>query len=82
MTKNLHDLSEPECKLLLLLLHNLQKKDRVVVNEYRMAKVIGARPGDIYLYLKKFKKLKYIKLYKRVMFKNIITYCELYNEWE
>lgn len=76
---HLNNLSEKECKLLLLIRHTLQTKNRMVINEFRLAKLIGSRPEDIYYYLKKLKRLGYIKLYKRVMFKNIITYCEIIN---
>ena len=79
MKKNYSDLSDKEYKLLKVISYKLQNKKRLVINEFTLARIIDVSPDKIYWYLKRLKRLGYIKLYKRVMFKNIITYCEILN---
>ena len=79
MKKNYSDLSDKEYELLKVISYKLQNKKRLVINEFTLARIIDVSPDKIYWYLKRLKRLGYIKLYKRVMFKNIITYCEILN---
>ena len=71
-----------EYELLKVISYKLQNKKRLVINEFTLARIIDVSPDKIYWYLKRLKRLGYIKLYKRVMFKNIITYCEILNRYD
>ena len=79
MKENYSDLSDKEYELLKVISYKLQNKKRLVINEFTLARIIDVSPDKIYWYLKRLKRLGYIKLYKRVMFKNTITYCEILN---
>ena len=74
---NEKNITKEEVKLLILIRDEIKGKKRLVINEIRLAKAINVDAGKIYWYLKRLKRMGYIKLYKRVMFKNIITYCEV-----
>ena len=65
---NEKNITKEEVKLLILIRDEIKGKKRLVINEIRLAKAINVDAGKI---------MGYIKLYKRVMFKNIITYCEV-----
>ena len=74
---NEKNITKEEVKLLILIRDEIKGKKRLVINEIRLEKGKNVDAGKIYWYLKRLKRMGYIKLYKRVMFKNIITYCEV-----